>query len=195
MDLAISTAADLHEAVGWIDETCRSGRIVAAGVDTLTEWSSGRAGWRAADHWLKLHDPAMSPSVKAPNSLRGSMTLNGAAFLLLLAERFHADGTVVTESHPKVCYFAATGEKACWEDDREKMAAWLLAELAVGSAEDVCVKDDHRFDAAMSALAALRGLNGDWTLDLHAVPGDDPSARIQPFGQTHYWWPGAPPGE
>jgi hypothetical protein len=189
MDLAVSTAADLHGAVGWVEETCRGGRIVAAGVYTLTEWNGGRAGWRPADRWLKIHYPAVGPSIKSPNALRGSMTVNGAAFLLLLAERFQADGTVVTEAHPKVCYHALTGEKPDWSVRREEMAAWLVAELGAGTPDEICQAEDHRFDAAIAALAAFRGLSGEWTLDLHGLPGADPEQRVQLAGPTHYWWP------
>ncbi|HEX2081395.1 MAG TPA: DUF429 domain-containing protein [Longimicrobium sp.] len=192
-DLKVTAADTLQHVVAWVNDTCGGGRIVAAGVDTLTEWNSGRGGWRPADKWLRRTYPAVRQSVKAPAGLRGSMVMSGAAFLKLFEERFRSDATRVTEAHPKVCYFALTGEKASWSGDREKMASWLLRELTVGNRDDICVADDHRFDAATAALAALRGLNGDWTLDLHALEDVDHSGRVRFCGPTHYWWPDPPP--
>jgi hypothetical protein len=166
-------------------------------VDTLTEWNSGRGGWRPADWWLRRAYPAVCQSVKAPAGLRGSMVMSGAAFLMLFEERFRSDGTMVTEAHPKVCYFALAGEKASWGgepgDNRGGMTSWLLDELTAGSRDGICVADDHRFDAATAALAALRGLNGEWTLDLHALDGEDYSGRVRFCAPTHYWWPDPPP--
>ena len=46
---------------------------------------------------------------------------------------------------------------------------------------------DNGFDALMVCLAALRGLNGHWTLDLHQVGR---ATEVHPLGHTHYWWPG-----
>jgi hypothetical protein len=196
LDLFVTTGGSLQDVVRWVDTVCRNTRIVAAGVDTLTEWNSGHSGYRPADVWLRENYPELAPSVVAPNSMAGSMAINGGAFLLSMADRFGADSTKVTEAHPKVCYRALTGApKADWENepaDRQRMVDWLIGELGVGSPNELCVKDDHRFDAATAALAALRGLNGDWTLDLHALPDKDYSRRIQFCGPTHYWWPNPP---
>ena len=187
--MSVTTARVLADVMKWIADTCRDVRIVALGVDTLTEWNSGHAGWRPADLWLIRNHPDAAKSVIPPASLYGSMVINGGGLLIQLQDRLQADGAIVTEAHPKVCYHAVTGEKAKWREDREKMTAWLVSELGVGLPEELCVKDDHRFDAALSALAALRGLNGDWTRDLHALPDADYTGRIRFCGRTHYWWP------
>lgn len=189
MTLSVTTCASLEDVLQWADTACPDVPIVAAGVDTLTEWNSGHGGWRPADLWLKRQYPDVRAGVIAPAALRGAMIINGAGLLIEFKGRFHTDGTIITEAHPKVCYRAITGEKARWKNDREKMAAWLIGELGVGSKEEICVDDDHGFDAATAALAALRGLNGDWTLDLHALPGEDYSGRMRFCGPTHYWWP------
>ena len=189
--LQVSLARSLRDAVAWVNDTCRDGRIVAAGIDTLTEWNSGAGGWRRADFWLRRTYPSMAKSVVAPNSIYGSMVMNGAAFLTLLAPRFRSDGTMITEAHPKVCYFAMTRKKHAWLDDKSDMTAWLLKELGIGAPASGFGSEDHCFDAGLALLAALRGINRDWRLDLHAAPNDEEYGRVPFFGQTHYWWPEA----
>ena len=186
VELQVTAAFTLADVVASVTDTCREGRIVAAGVDTLTEWSSGRSGLRPADQWLRSEYRAIMGGVIAPAGLYGAMVINGAGFLLLLGPRLGADATVVTEAHPKVCYYACTGKKANWAEDQEEMVPWLVGELGVAEPEGIRGKEDHCFDAGTSVLAALRGLNREWTLDLHALPT---GTRVQPVGQTHYWWP------
>lgn len=181
----------VSDAVAWLEANCREGRIAAAGIDTLTEWNSGAGGWRPADLWLRGRYRAVAKSVVAPNSIYGSMALNGATFMTLLAPRFRADDTLITEAHPKVCFFAMTGKQHDWAANRMEMGAWLLQELGVSRSADVLGAEDHRFDAGVALLAALRGLNRDWRLDLHALPAGAAGGRVQFCGQTHYWWPGA----
>lgn len=187
--LEVTTADVLQDAVEWALNTCRTGRIVAAGADTLTEWNANASGWRPADLWLRDQYKTVKLKIVPPNSLHGSMAVNGAAFLALLGERFRADTTCITEAHPKVAYYALTGREPKWATHRQEMVAWLMGELGLGQAEGLDDLTDHRFDAATAALAALRGLNGDWTLDLHELPGEDYTGRIRFCGPTHYWWP------
>jgi hypothetical protein len=192
VSLQVEQAHTLRDAVAWLEDTCRDGRIIAAGVDTLTEWNSGRSGWRPADCWLRDKYPAVRGRVIAPNSMHGAMAINGAAFLRQLHSRFH-DDTRVTEAHPKVAYYALTTKVPSWELHRAEMVTWLLDQLGVEPTTEIEDKEDHRFDAAMAVLAALRGLNGDWRLDLHDLPDADQSGRVLFCGRTHYWWP-TPPG-
>lgn len=121
------------------------------------------------------------------------MAVNGAAFLTLLAPHFKSDGTLITEAHPKACYFALTGKKHVWAANKAKMVKWLLEELGV-DAPDTFGSADHCFDAGVALLAALRGLNHEWTLDLHTLPDSHDGDRVQFFGQTHFWWPGPQTG-
>jgi hypothetical protein len=188
-DLTLTTLDYVREAVEWITRTCRSGRIVAAGADTLTEWNSGPAGARPADLWLKHAYPDVRLRVVLPVALRGSMAVNGAAFLLHLQDRLRADATVVTEAHPKLCYRALTGSPPNWRNNRTAMAEWLVRELGVGDALEIAIEGDHGFDATMAALAALRGLNGEWSNDLHALPHNEDGEPVRYCGRTHYWWP------
>lgn len=116
VDLQVRTVDTLTDVVEWVeDQICRDVRIVAAGVDTLTEWNGGRSGWRPGDCWLKDAYGEVAAKIVASHSLSGSMAVNGAAFLTRLEPRFRADGTMVTEAHPKVAYFALTGRLAVLE--------------------------------------------------------------------------------
>jgi hypothetical protein len=173
----------------WVEAKCGSGRIVAAGVDTLTEWNSDRSGFRPADICLRKTYPAVANRVVPPAGLFGSMAINGAALLIQLRARFQSDGSLVTEGHPKVCYYALTGRIPNWEAESEQMIEWLVRELGVTSPTDLADAADDRFDAAMSALAELRGLNRNWICDLHALPGADQTGEVLFCGKTHYWWP------
>jgi len=161
--IQVATVSIVREAVAWVESKAAGATILAVGVDTITEWNSGSAGWRPADLWLRSRYPAMVKSIAAPNALYGSMPVGGAAFLTMMAPRFHLDGTQVTEAHPKVVYHAMTGRKHTWETDREFMANWLLQELRLDLTPTVFGHLDHPFDAAVSLLPALSGLNGDWT--------------------------------
>jgi hypothetical protein len=193
VSLEMKPAQTLHDVVAWVEDTCRDGRIVAAGIDTLTEWNSGRSGFRPADLWLRRTYREVARQVIPPAALFGAMAVNGAAFLMMLQPRFRSDATMITEAHPKVCAFALTGRRYVFADDRTSLEAWLLEQLDVsGSTEIWFGEKDHCFDAGMAVLAALRGLNGDWRLDLHDLPDADQSGRVLFCGRTHYWWP-APP--
>lgn len=190
--LDASAERTLGDATRWILSRCEDGPILAVGIDTLTEWNAGEAGWRPADLWLLKRYPAIRSSVIAPNSLRGAMPMNGAAFLLQLKPRFRRDRTMVTETHPKACYHACTREKYDWSKRARPMTRWLLKQFVPASCR---FASDHESDAAMSALAALRGLAGDWTLDLHNLPSSQlkalrqSGAAVRFVERTRYWWP------
>ncbi len=49
--------------------------------------------------------------------------------------------------------------------------------------------NEHEWDAALSALAALEGFSGRWTHDLHCLATRDGERLLTPCGTTHYWWP------
>jgi hypothetical protein len=129
-------------------------------------------------------------SIAAPNALFGSMPLGGAVFLTMMISRFQQDGTQITEAHPKVLYYALTGRKHNWVD-KEFMASWLLRELGLEIPPTCFGPEDHSFDATLSLLSALRGLNGEWTLDLHTLQNPKTGDRVAFAGPTHYWWPGS----
>jgi len=183
----------LDDTITWVKNNTFGHPILALGLDTFTEWNSGPKGWRTADIWLREKYPNYIKSIGAPNSLFGAMSVNGAAFLFVHQQRFQQDGTQITEAHPKVCYYALTNNLHAWETDQSTMKTWLLTELGLNYPVSILGVADHGFDAAISALAALRGLNQDWTMDLHALPQHPLVGNSVKFsGETHYWWPNAP---
>ena len=91
-----------------------------------------------------------------------------------------------------MCYYALRGLHHPWSvkaagASRLEAWEWLASELVVTPPADaVAALSDHRFDAPMACLAALRGLNQQWTHDLHKGAL---ASESHPFGRTHYWWP------
>ncbi len=186
--LRMGTASTVAEALRWVEEQTVDARIVALGIDTLTRWGLGKAGWRPADLWLKRKYPEITPSVTSPFSLFGAMSMNGAAFLLSQRDRFDRDGTIVTEAHPKVLYWALSGRKHDWNAESVSMTDFLSRTLGIDEPVDFGA-GDHRFDAALALLVALRGASGAWTLDLHAIDGEEGDAPLDYCGETRFWWP------
>ncbi len=118
-----------------------------------------------------------------PNGLAGSMGLNGMS-VLIAARRRDPDVTVV-ETHPKVLYWVLANKKydyASTRDDMERM-------LCEAHAATLTTANEHEWDAALSAHAAARGLLGQWTTDLHALPMGRGEQLIAPCGATNYYWP------
>lgn len=189
--LITTTASSLREVMTWVEVQAGGSRLLAVGLDTLTEWNTGPGGWRPADLWLQRTYPAVRKSVTSPNSLFGSMAVNGAAFLTILGSRIEKDRAQITEAHPKVLYHALTGRKHDWKNDRDPMATWVLQELGLDIPPSTFGPDDHTFDAALALLPALRGLNGEWTLDLHTLEDPKTGDAVRFMGRTNYWWPSA----
>ncbi len=157
--------------------------LAALGVDTLTCWGTGVSAWRPADRWLRNRYKPVENSIVSPNSLFGSMGLNGMGVLIAVRRKF-AD-VLVTETHPKVLYWQLSGRKY------EHQAAGPAMDRALADAFGVAVasKTEHEWDAAASALAAFEGLVGRWSHDLHALPINTGERLITPCGTTHYFWP------
>ena len=158
--------------------------LIALGVDTLTCWSSGTSGWRPADRWLKSRYPGVQNSVVTPNGLYGSMGLNGMA--VLIEARRLQPGLVITETHPKVLHwYLSKGIKYNYKNEHARMDDLLAAIFGI----DVTPNNEHEWDAAISASAALEGLCGRWTHELHSLPTSGEERLIWPCGKTHYYWP------
>ena len=50
-------------------------------------------------------------------------------------------------------------------------------------------QNEHEWDAAISILPVVHGLNGLWTLDLHDLPTDSDERLVLPRYRTAYIWP------
>lgn len=157
--------------------------LVGIGVDTLTCWSTGPSGWRPADRWLRARYPEVQRSVASPNTLYGSMSLSGMAVLVAL--RQSCPDLLVTETHPKVLRWAVWGRRYRYTDEAPGMDDDLSASIGVL----VRTANDHEWDAAVSAHAAVCAHAGTWPYDLHQTPTAEGERLVSLCGPTRYAWP------
>ncbi len=162
------------------------------GIDTLTCWSTGPSGLRPADRWLRRQYPDEQKRVIAPGGLRGAMCLNGMAVLAAVRQAF--PDIFVTETHPKVLYYALScGQHHDYSGaNKSNMDRWLRGRL---DGVDVTLEDEHQWDAAISILPVVRALSGSWQRDLHDpdhpdhAPINSSERLMHPCGKTTYMWP------
>jgi hypothetical protein len=158
--------------------------VLGLGVDTLSCWSTGRSGWRPADLWLRKRYPAVRNSIMSPNTLSGSMGINGMS---VLVEAASSSGTItLSETHPKVLYYALTQEKYDYRKSHAEMDGFLSNMLG---RLDIRTSNDHEWDAAISAYALLMGITGAWKTDLHELRPEDNCRIVKPCGKTFFYWP------
>jgi hypothetical protein len=157
--------------------------LAALGVDTLTCWGMGISGWRPADRWLRNQYMPVQGSVMTPNSLFGSMGLNGMAVLIAVRARF--PDILNTETHPKVLCWCLTSQKHDYPGVNRAMDTALGGRLGI----PLTSATEHEWDAAVSAFAALEGYVGRWQRDLHTLPAEGGERLIRPCGDTQYFWP------
>jgi hypothetical protein len=179
---AVTTVDCATDAVAWIKSKIGNLAPSAVGIDTLMYWSGNQGGWREADKWLRKQYPEAAGGVLAPNSLWGSMVMQGMALAMLIRQSWPE--VPITETHPKMLYYACSKSGSRWNADRQSMLRWLSAKL--GCACDAVITD-HEFDAIMSAWAAREGFSGAWSRDLRKLPTSE--AILEPAGAVHYWWP------
>lgn len=178
--LRIETLENAEEV---IKKLGRTQSLLALGIDTLAAWSTGPSGWRPADLWLRKKYTPILPSIVSPNGLYGSMGLNGMAVLASI--RQNSPEICVTETHPKVLYWALTESKYNYSQNSLAMDASLSEWLEIS----VETRNDHEWDAVFSILAAIKGLNGEWSHDLFKEPAGETGRLVFPAGITNYWWP------
>lgn len=157
--------------------------VIAIGIDTLTCWSTGRGGWRPADRCLRRKYPQVRNSVVSPNTLRGSMSLNGMAVLSVIKNEM--SNVLVTETHPKVLHYCLFKKKYDYKMNKILMDNGLTEKLGTS----ITPKNDNEWDAALSAYAALKGLFSEWENDLHKLPIEKNERLVKPCGETYYFWP------
>ena len=179
----VSRTLGTAEKVLEIVETTEN--LIGLGVDTLSFWGTGPSGWRPADLWLRHRYPSVQNSVVSPNGLFGSMGLNGMA--VLVASRYLHPDLSITETHPKVLFWALTAERYDFANRKAFMVGTLCEWMGAALHPD----NEHERDAAISAYAALKGLLGEWCHDLHTLLEGPGTRLVSPCGVTHYWWPEA----
>lgn len=180
VNLRVETLKDAESVILALEEATE---LQALGIDTLAAWATGSSGWRAADLWLRKHYKHVLPSIVSPNSLHGSMGLNGMAVLQSIRKsRPHIQ---ITETHPKVLYWALTGSKYNYREEPESMDSFLSKCLGC----PVKTKNNHEWDAVLSVVAALRGFEGTWTHDLFKEPMGETGRLVFSSGEAKYWWP------
>jgi len=181
--ISITTLSNSEAVINEI----RTEAILGLGVDTLSCWCTGSSGWRPADIWLRKRYPAVRNSIMSPNTLSGSMGINGMSVLIEAANT--SIGITLSETHPKVLYYALTQKKYAKYDDDEQhaeMDSFLSKKLG---GLNVRTSNDHEWDAAISAYALMMGITGMWTCDLHKLQPEDNCRIVQPCGKTSYYWP------
>jgi len=184
-NVSCDTLLTAQSAIDWFRERCRKYENIALGVDTLTLWSSGPAGWRPADRALRAAYPRVANSVTAPNSLYGAMPINGAVVIRALSETI--EGLKVTETHPKVLYFEMTGHLYNYDQETAGMVQDLIEWIGEGGVD---VNSEHEWDALVSAYAARQWKANNWPADLHKLQHNDNEELTPVYGnQSHYAWP------
>ena len=184
VELTVCTVANAEAAINWFTT---GGHPFAAGIDTLTALSTGPSGWRPADRWLREQYPQVVNSVISPNSLYGAMALNGMAAMVAL--RSEGRDVAISETHPKVLYYALTGIPYDFSGNSANMIASLSQWLGI----PVNVSNEHEWDAALSCHAVLEGVRGNWICDLHALPTAPNKRLLAPAGESQYYWPPVKP--
>ena len=178
--LTFTTVRNAEAALKWFK---KGGMPLAAGIDTLTQLSTGDSGWRPADRWLRSRYPEVQKSVDNPNHLHGSMTVNGLAVVLSLRDA--CEDILISETHPKVLFYHLNERRYDYRMNRIAMNR-QLSEWIQLTAETT---SDHEWDAVASCFAVLEGVTGRWPGDLHRLPAVTGESLIRPGGPSHYYWP------
>ena len=179
------TTQTAQHAIEWFLTRCQGREAKAFGVDTLTLWSTGPAGWRPADRALRRNYPQVANSVMSPNALFGAMPINGIAVALALRQSL--PNMKITETHPKVLYFSLTGFAYDFVQNRNGMVRDLENWIGRGPCGIV---SEHAWDALVSAFAAREWDTAAWANDLHTLPSQPGETLIHAHGsRSYYAWP------
>ncbi len=177
LSIKTNTVSSVLQATTWI-ESNNCACIDGFGIDTLLSWSVYEAGWRPMDWYIKHHYPNVQNSVVSPNSLFGSMALQGMSMALSLKKRY--SDILLNETHPKAQYYSVTGTPYDYENNKVIMDRWLLDNIG-GTAQ---INNEHEWDALFSAWATCMGIIGGWVYNL-IQPYNN---LIMPAGNTYYYW-------
>jgi len=146
------------------------------GVDAPLWWSSGPAGLRKADKWIRDQYHLPNRNVQAVNSLWGAVLAQGMMFVARMREAF--PNVNVTETHPKAV-LVGLGTSS-WKE----LFATLVTRVTLET------QPDHERDAVISAIAAREGFEGRWTRDLiqNRYPSEQDPLKHW-LAPVHYYWP------
>ena len=179
----LNAGGECHtRSVNCVDEAIRIVRDrvpstpAGVGVDAPLWWSSGPAGCRKADQWIRQRYQLPSRNVQSVNSMWGAVIAQGMMFVARIRELF--PNVPVTEAHPKAVLVALGRER--WTDYFRD----VRTEITVDSTPD------HERDAVIAALAAREGFQGRWTrnLALDRLPSEQhPGAHW--LAPVQYYWP------
>ena len=158
--IVTATCKTVAEVTDWFS---KFDKPLGIGIDTLTKWATGESGWRPADLWLRVRYPTVARSVASPNSLYGSMTIGGMAVKGWCFNQHPK--AVISETHPKVLYYALRKQKYDWANSSTAMSGFLSERLGVPCKPS----NGDEFDSAISCYAVLECLRGSWNKDLHAM--------------------------
>ena len=177
----------VDDVLGWATAKCIESCPVAVGIDTILHWQTSPSGWRGADEFLRHKYRDVFGSVQSSNSAAGSMAVQGVALAIRLRDEW--PDIMITETHPKVLWRHVTGEKyPQWNEGGDAHFRRLISAIGLDGSN---LKNDHEFDAAISAWAASESVNGVWTRDLVDIRGQHQvNPSIFPAGQVSYFWPG-----
>ena len=159
--IIVQTKETVKDVIDWFSQFSDA---VSMGIDTLTKWATGESGNRPADLWLRDKYPDVVRSVVSPNSLYGSMTVGGMAVKSWFFYEYPK--AVISETHPKVLYFALKKQKYDWVNARKGDGGLFVGKTCRTSCEP---HNDNEFDSTLSCYVVLEYLRGNWKNDLHAM--------------------------
>ena len=93
------------------------------------------------------------------------------------------DRIVLNETHPKVLYYALTGEHYSFPGINNQMVDWLQDTTAVPAMPNSLT--DHAWDAAISAWVTYQGYKTGFSPNLMSKANNP----ILPTGEVNYYWP------
>ncbi len=180
----VASKCSVNDAIAWLNDRIGEEAPVAAGIDAFLYWETDICGWREADLWLRRSYPDVENSVLSSNSTFGSMAIQGMAFAMRLRQKWPEIALI--ESHPKVLYYALKGERYSWSSE---MVSWLQEKIGCKGGDEF--KNDHEWDALISAWAAMMGQRGNWDFNLRTLldKNDKVPDVLEPAGSVNYWWP------
>ena len=169
----------VDDAMVWFADRLDGAAPSAAGIDAFLFWETSRCGWRAADRWLRATYSPVMRNVLPSNSVQGAAAIQGMALGISLRKAWPE--LVLTEAHPKVLYYAMTGDRYEWTP---KVNRWLLD--MTGAVNGPSIQTQNEWRALVSAWTAAMGHSQRWRVDLRKQS----KCAVEPAGPVAYWWPG-----